>query len=330
MYPMCGGGPRESWVGDPDYMTLTEWAEMNRAAGGLVIRPHFPMCGNTEDPVPIIRGLVDALEIRISGEPAPDIPDWYVGSDFFVQEWYRYLNCGYRVAAVGGTDKMAATSAVGWLRTYAKLDPREPFSYDAWTEAVRAGRTVTTTGPLMDLTVEGRGMGESISLPDRGGTVEVEAIGESFVPLGRLEIVCNGTIVAEKRSAKGTRALKLATRVPVRGSGWIAARCTAHPEHPGSYVAAHTSPVYLSCGDSRAFDTPSAQHMLGLVNGGMEYLLALATAFDEASRQRILGVFREAQIELEKRITNEGGGHAHHGSGPYHIHHPGAPSDHSH
>ncbi|KKK94717.1 hypothetical protein LCGC14_2680060, partial [marine sediment metagenome] len=97
VYPMCDGGPGESWLGDPDWMTLADWARENKRKGGVVIRPHYPYCGHTEDPVPILAGLVDALEIG-----------GLRGTDFAVQEWYRYLNCGYRVAVVGGTDKMSA------------------------------------------------------------------------------------------------------------------------------------------------------------------------------------------------------------------------------
>ena len=39
--------------------------------------------------------------------------------------WYRFLNCGYRVPAVGGTDKLSAGKAMGSTRTYAYLGERE-------------------------------------------------------------------------------------------------------------------------------------------------------------------------------------------------------------
>ena len=136
-----------------------------------MIRPHFPFCGFTEDPVPIIKGLVDALEILYTDK-----------ATFATEEWYRYLNCGYRVAVVGGTDKMSAEMALGRLRTYACLAPDKPFSYESWSEAVRAGRTVTTNGPLIRLAVEGQTIGDTISMPKGGGTVDVEAEATSFLP----------------------------------------------------------------------------------------------------------------------------------------------------
>ncbi|MFH1572242.1 MAG: hypothetical protein ABIL09_29900, partial [Gemmatimonadota bacterium] len=125
VYPMCCGGVSEAWVGDPDYRTLNEWAAECRAKDGVVIRPHFPYCGFTEDPVLAVKGVVDALEIRQNR-----------GGGFPLQEWYRYLNSGYRVAVCGGTDKMGAYVAIGALRTYAKLGPDEPLTYASWARAV--------------------------------------------------------------------------------------------------------------------------------------------------------------------------------------------------
>lgn len=309
VYPMCCGGPTESWVGDPDFRLLAEWAQENRRKGGLCIRPHFPYCGFTEDPVPILKGLVDALEIN----PIRD-------GGFPVQEWYRYLNCGYRVAVVGGTDKMGAYTALGWMRTYAKLDPNRPFTYDNWARAVRAGRTITTNGPILDMTVEGRGIGSVIRLPAGGGSIEVLAVAESAWPLSQLEVVVNGAVAAAAAEAKGSRRLRVRERIHVGGNAWIAARCSGQRAPATGYLAAHTSPVYIDCGGTRLFDAPAAQHMLSLVEGGIEYLNTLATVYDETSRKRMVKWFKEAQQELKARLVVEGPhGHSH-GSGGFHVH----------
>jgi len=319
VFPMCCGGPGESWVGDPDFFTLAEWALENKRKGGLVIRPHFPYCGFTEDPVPILKGLVDALEIT----------RLHRGS-FPIQEWYRYLNCGYRVAVAGGTDKMGAYTALGWLRTYAQLDTNKSFTYENWAGAVRAGRTISTNGPLMGLSVEGKGIGDTIEIPPGGGTLEVQATAESFCPLGQIEIIYNGQVVASQEASKGSRSLRIRDRIRIGGSGWIAARCSGHSSHPGSYVAAHTSPVYIKCGNTRIFNGPAAEHMLALVEGGIEYLQTLATVFDESSRKRMVKLFQEARKELNGRLLVEAGHKPHSGKGQYHTHGPGQNADHHH
>jgi hypothetical protein len=273
-----------------------------------VIRPHFPTLGHTEDPVAILQGLVDALEIRT-----------WRGNDFPLQEWYRYLNCGYRVAVCGGTDKMSAGVALGGMRTYARLDPERPFTYEAWAESVRAGRTTSTTGPIIDLQVEGRGLGETLTLPASGGSLEVRAEAGCFAPLGVLEIVVNGEVVAAAQ-ANGTRRAALSETIRIAGTSWVAARCTGADGHPGSHLAAHTSPVYVQvAGSPRLFEGPAAQHMLALVEGGIEYLNTLATVFDESSRRRMVKVFQEARRELRERLAVEGEGTLHSGHSPHHL-----------
>lgn len=319
VYPMCCGGPSESWIGDPDFRTLAEWAAENRRKGGVVIRPHYPYCGHTEDPVPILAGLVDALEIGALR-----------GTDFPTQEWYRYLNCGYRVAVAGGTDKMGAYCPLGWLRTYALLEPGRRFTYPAWAKAVREGRTFSTNGPLIRMTADGRLPGDTIEMTASGGTVEVCAEAQSVWPLGRIEIVHNGQVVASESSRRNTNALSVSANVELLGSGWIAARCAGRDGHPAGYTAAHTSPVYVRCGDSRAFDGRAAEHMLSLVQGGIEYLNTLATVYDEASRKRMVKLFKEARAELEGRLVVEAGHHHHHGSGAYHTHGHGTAPGHTH
>lgn len=310
VFPMCCGGPEESWVGDPDFRTMAEWALENKRKGGIVIRPHYPVCGHTEDPVLILNGLVDALEInQLRSE------------DFPIQEWYRYLNCGYRVAVAGGTDKMGAYSPLGWLRTYAFIGKDCAFDYDNWANAVRLGRTFSTTGPLIDIMVEGRRIGDTIQVSSSGGTVEVEAFAENFWPisilysgdleaptenfwpLGKLEIVYNGKVVAAETKRR-TNLIRVKTKVKVDRSGWIAARCSGW-DHSCGFTGAHTSPIYLKCGDTIAFDGPAIQHMLSLVNGGIEYLETLSTVFDEASKKRMVKLFKEARQELNGRLLLE-------------------------
>ena len=99
----------------------------------------------------LILGKADALELLSDLQlPTPDTSS--------IVEWYRFLNCGCRVAAVGSTDKMHAGMPVGGVRTYALLGDEE-FNYANWARAVKAGQTFTTTEPLLDLGVEGHGLG---------------------------------------------------------------------------------------------------------------------------------------------------------------------------
>jgi hypothetical protein len=90
-------------------------------------------------------------------------------------EYYRYLNCGYKLPLVGGTDKMSASVPVGMYRTYVHIPDDEPFTFDNWCKHMRGGDTFLSSGPLLRFRVNGQPMGHTIKLPGNGGAVDVEA-----------------------------------------------------------------------------------------------------------------------------------------------------------
>jgi hypothetical protein len=141
---------------------LTEWARQCHQQGGLVVLPHFPD-PRAEHAASIISGDVDALEMVAW--------DWDAStcgiSPYSLSDWYRYLNCGYLVPVVGGTDKMSADVAVGTVRTYAHLSSDQPFTYQAWKDAIRHRETFVTYGPLLEFMVEATN-GMPVSLPPPG------------------------------------------------------------------------------------------------------------------------------------------------------------------
>jgi hypothetical protein len=299
VFPMCAGGPSESYLGDPTWMSLAEWADLCREREGLVVIPHFPnpYCEVAAD---IVLGKVDAAEIRYF-TPALD--------SFNVREWYRFLNCGYRVGAVGGTDKMSAGMPVGGVRTYAHLRDEE-FTFANWARAVRAGHTFTTSGPLIGMLVEGRAPGDEIRLPAGGGTLGVEVWVQSVQPFHELQIVVNGQVVAREVVEEGALETRLRSKVRLKGSAWIAARCVSQlkvwhcwPIH----IAAHTSPVYVCCGDQELFSPSDATYMLTLIDGGLTWLDTLSIPASPERHARIRGVFEAARASLSQRLA----GHSH-------------------
>src|SRR5262249_32586695 len=131
-------------------------------------------------------------------------------------EYYRYLNGGYRLPLVGGTDKMDCNVSVGFFRTYAYVPDDQEFNYDNWCAAVRAGRTFMSAGPMLSFSVEGKAIGDTLHLASGGGTVEVQAEAECAYPLHTLQIVQQGKVVAELEEPKGSRRLRLSAKVPVQ------------------------------------------------------------------------------------------------------------------
>jgi hypothetical protein len=205
---------------------------------------------------------------------------------------------------------MSAGTPVGAVRTYARLAPGAAFGFESWADAVRAGRTFVTSGPLLSLTVDGQDPGGAVQLPAGGGTVTVEAAARSVSRLDTLEVVVNGEVVAAASAGSasagdGAAELRLREQVAVPGSAWVAARCTTpdviRMAFPTS-VAAHTSPVYVRCGDGELLRRADAEVLLTLIDGGLEWLRSLAVVESEADRERYTAFFASARALLAGRL----------------------------
>lgn len=307
VFPMCGGGMDEAYFGDPDMMTLSDWARTCREREGVVIRPHFPIpvC---EEPVYVLNDEIDSIELRpfFGHEEGLDT--------FCFREYYRYLNCGARVGVVGGTDKMSARTPVGGARTYAQLDANDAFTFENWSKAVRSGRTFSTTGPLLEFTVEGRTLGQTIRLPAGGGKLEVFARATSVWPIHDLEVVANGKVVAATRSKRDRKTLSLRTKVEISDSTWLAARCgSRHMVWHSRPVrlGAHTSPIYVEVNHRKPFSVADANYMVTLIDGGLSYLENLSVRYDAKRHLAMKRVFHRAHAKLTAEIQAHAHSHPH-------------------
>jgi hypothetical protein len=267
-----------------------------------VVVPHFPN-PNAEVATLVATGRADAVEmIR-----------W---AEFNHLEYYRYLNAGYHLPLVGGTDKMSSDVAVGQYRTFVRIPADEEFSYAAWCRNLRLGRTFLSGGPMLEFSIEGRDIGDVISLPAGGGTVEVVVRAEGIFPIHTLQIVQEGRVVAQTDMKGGSRALSLKTSLFIDKPTWLCARTAgpgyeplAHHDTWARGIFAHTSPIYVTCGDqSTAPDRSSLQYMLTLVDGSLEYIRNLSWQYrpgtvthrhgDDDHRAYLERPFHEAQTIL--------------------------------
>ncbi|MBM4407622.1 MAG: hypothetical protein FJ038_03260 [Chloroflexi bacterium] len=298
------------WAGTLE-TTMSDWADRAHEQGGTVVTPHFPS-PNGETATLVATGRTDAIEMIRHGP-------------YEHGTWYRYLNAGYRLPLVGGTDKMSADTAVGLYRTYVRIPPGEEFSHDAWTRGLRAGRTFHSGGPILRFRVDGREIGDTVDLPAGGGTVEIEASAESIFPIQSLELVHDGQVVAAAESAGPTRRLELRERVRVDRHGWLAVRAGgpgywASRPHRDSWrrpVFAHTSPVYVAVGGPwERWDPAVGEAMLRLIDGALGYLRDLSPQFDparvthhhgQADHMAVLSrPYLEARDAVLRRMTRRG------------------------
>jgi hypothetical protein len=298
VYPMSAAGASEAYLGDPVWTNLADWADACRKRDGLVVAVHFPY-PTAELAADMVLGKIDAVEIYPYGDRFNTLR---------LRDWYRYLNCGYRVPCVGGTDKMGAYMPVGANRTYAYVG-QEQLNFANWAKAVRKGNTFCTTGPLLLLTVDGRVPGDEITAGNGGATLQVQVDARSFVPFHRLEVVQNGRVVASRDAAGGTRELKIDEKLKLDGPGWIAARCASKMGPTTRWalgVQAHTSPVYVRVPGEELFSAPAASYMLTLVEGARTWLDTLATRPDPERFARAHTVFEQAKQHLHARLHKHG------------------------
>jgi hypothetical protein len=301
--PMTTGGPDEAALGDPIEILLTEWARQCKKQGGLVVLPHFPQ-PRAEQAASIVSEDVDALEMTSWG-------NLYAGIDpYSLSDWYRYLNCGYLVAAVGGTDKMSANTAVGTVRTYARLASDEPFTYETWMEAVRRAETFVTYGPLLDFAVDGYPMGSRMEMSASGGTVDVTwQVASATIPMSRVELIVNGeireSVAVSPEEESGYWSVRVAK------SCWLALLVRGHYTDKPEIIAAHSSPVMISVERSPMIAAADAVTILEQIEGALAYLDTVGTRADDVARKRMRLVLLSAHRSLHNRMHQLGYYHDH-------------------
>ncbi len=302
--PLCTGGPSESALGDPVDTTLAEWAQRCLDQGGLTVLPHGPdpQCERAAD---IVLGLIDAMEVRtFQPDEAPLNP-------YGIADWYRYLNLGYHIPIVGGSDKMSSTIQLGGVRTYTQMGNR-PFTYENWMSATRSGDTFVTVGPLADMSVEGIRPGGKLSLPVGGATLSVPWRVESVnTPIQQVEIVAGG-IVQDQVNVGGALSAEGTSTIHVEKSTWIALRVRASADKTMlRNVSAHTSAVLVVVDDAELFSQPDAMTVLDQIEGAMAFVDTIATRPDAQRFKQLRATLESAHSRLHKRLHQHGVFHAH-------------------
>lgn len=245
VYPLTFGGDD-----DTDDWALADWCDQCHRKNGLVIwshpfKPDRALQGGGEALIDALLGKVDALEADGLERGVPLLPSWY-----------RLLNVGVRLPIVGCSGKDSNRVAVGQVRTWAWLGPNVAPSYSAWIEALRAGRTVASNGPLLQLRVADQAPGARLQFAETSVRLPVVAEAVSVLPFERLDLVVNGEVVGQAGPSQppsgGIYRAHLDVELPLTQTSWIAARCwDSHPhEGTGRVAFAHSSPIWVQVADT--------------------------------------------------------------------------------
>lgn len=160
-----------------------------------------------------------------------------------VELYYDFLNMGFKMTASAGADTPYG-GTIGAVRVYAQPSPAKEFDPDLWFDALKAGRTFVTNGPMLELSVEGKRMGETVKLSrPRKLAVRATARGYAGGSAPRsLRIVRWGETALEVNSTNNQQTqLEVDGEVESGDGCWIAVHAIGHD---GS--EAHSTPVYVS------------------------------------------------------------------------------------
>ncbi len=213
--------------------------------------------------------------------------------------WYRLLNLGFRVPAGAGTDAMANYASlrgpVGLNRVF--LDTGGQRTPDAVREALKAGRTFVSNGPLLGLELDGRQPGATLAR-DTPGAVGFRVALRSPVPVDHLELVYNGRVVKSFALTGERRAFDATGEIPIDASGWLLLRAWNEASDPlvlDLYPYATTSPVYLELPRPRPAATGDAAYFVAWLDRVISAAEARDDFNDERERSTTLEYLRSAR-----------------------------------
>ncbi|MCA9102013.1 MAG: hypothetical protein KDA63_12710, partial [Planctomycetales bacterium] len=139
-------------------------------------------------------------------------------------------------------------------------------TYDAWWEAVRAGRVVVTNGPLIRPNVDGHPPGHTFH-GSAGEPLELE-VGLTLTTrdaLRYVEIVKNGKVVVSERVDEWAKKNGRFPPLTFDESGWFLVRVIADVDK--TFRFASTGPYYVEIGDKpERISRESAQFFLDWID----------------------------------------------------------------
>jgi hypothetical protein len=210
-----------------------------------VVSPVPRNCAARELVADAALGLVDSLDV-LTHASIPSTAAVY----------RRLIGAGNRLAVTAGTDAMISftrsdnqSNPPGWARVYAQVEGE--LSARSFAAAVRAGRTFATTGPWLEMSVEGHGPGHVIHAR-RGQRVSVtaSAIGPEVAAV-RIRTAEGVRAGAERLPGDfgrpGEEMLTVTADFRVDEPTYVVAEvlCDPHPRTMTATGYALTSPVYV-------------------------------------------------------------------------------------
>lgn len=217
------------------------------------------------------------------------------GGPLITDQYYHMLELGFKMTAIAGADfpwcgrgtRFGFKDAPDWptqigdVRFYTYTG--EDFSYERWLDALKAGHTFVSSGPVLDFTINSGIPGDLLDI-EAGTTLKIsaKAYGHSEqIPLDKLEIIAHGEVIEQvfaREDGQSSSELSIDFEMTPERGVWIAAKVQA-----GFHQVAHTTPIYVTV-DGGGFHNPETSgHFLDLSE---KYLQEVEYVLENPGNQR--------------------------------------------
>ena len=207
----------------------------------------------------------------------------------YEDSFYHYLNAGLRVPFSTGTDWFMYDLA----RVYTKVEGS--LGIRSWLDALVAGRSFISNGPLLRLNIEGKDLGGTVELPS-AREVSVKATASSRVGFEKMQLIQNGKVVSESESQPkdGHVEASLDRRIKIDEPSWLALRVSTQANNElGRQLFAHTSPIYIKVGGKSIRKPDEVAHLVKQMEEAKQEIASKALFASPKEREAVLSVYEK-------------------------------------
>ncbi|MBI4663056.1 MAG: CehA/McbA family metallohydrolase [Verrucomicrobia bacterium] len=260
-----------------------------------------------------------------------DVPDWLAGllhahnifdggaHGSYEDSFYRYLNLGLKLPFSTGTDWFI----YDFSRVYARLE--QALTVPNWLQALAAGRTFISNGPLLEFHAGKSQSGDTLRLSSPTN-LAVFGRAKGRHNFNKLELVHNGKVVhaAASRAVDGHFEAAIDFNLEINEPSWLALRVpggsmdssgavVVPPTTPvrgsgeaknemGEALFAHTSPTYIELGGKGIFRKEAAEELLADMESALKTIPMKAKFAEDAQREEVLKIYRDGIEMLRTRL----------------------------
>lgn len=222
---------------------------------------------------------------------------------------YAVWNNGLKVTATGGEDSISSlhsSKLVGSLRTYVYTG-NQGLTMEAWFDSLKKGRAFVSSGPLLEMEIDGLLPGDTVEFPPGGGEVTITGRLRSVTPMEDVLLVCNGREIERFDVRRGAGNLDLTTSVDIDRSGWCHLRAEGNPEDrfpmDMAYTQAFTNPIWFQVGDEPIRNPEAASYGIRWIDRLQELAEAWPGWRSEAEQDHVFGQFEQAREVYRKGLN---------------------------